>query len=86
MDNFEKYISILKFDQLKNDHKSLESVQECFDSNDSYERILEMMDASKARRGWIARRVDFIVCPISQFPFALIGKIPFLFLYTESYY
>ena len=88
MDHFERFISILKFPifqksptksndshglstnkRLKLDSSESELVTK-LDLND----ILKSMDASKFKRNWIARRVDIIICPINQFPFALLGK------------
>lgn len=35
--------------------------------------MLESLDTSKFKRSWRARRVDLIICPIDQYPFASIG-------------
>jgi hypothetical protein len=35
--------------------------------------ILTGMNAQVFERNWIARRVDIIVCPMEQYPFALLG-------------
>lgn len=45
------------------------------DAQEYLEKILSSLDASKYKRDWIARRVDLIVCPIDQFPFAILGNL-----------
>lgn len=37
--------------------------------------ILNCLNATKFERNWKARRVDIIICPIDQHPFALLGQL-----------
>ncbi len=39
----------------------------------SIENKSRKVNASKYKRAWIARRVDLILSPIDQFPFAMLG-------------
>lgn len=71
MDHFERFISILKF-PLDNSEEESSKSKKC-KLDDSFDSILNSLDASKFNRNWIARRVDLIICSIDQFPFALLG-------------
>ena len=83
IDHFERYISILKFpreteqdEQPAKRKKAKLDEEEQEDDKDLkklLDQILVKLDASKFKRDWIARRVDLIVCPVDQRPFAILG-------------
>ena len=79
IDHFERFISILKFPIFKSNMnepsaKKLKIAEE-LKEYDNLDEILNSLNASKFKRDWIARRVDLIICPIDQFPFALLGNL-----------
>lgn len=81
MDHFERFICILKFPLFSNDlnpskQKKIKidpEINRFDDTKQILDDILSSSDASKFKRDWIARRVDLIICPIEQFPFAMLG-------------
>lgn len=80
MDHFERFISILKFPLVEETPPSCDSSPQIKRHKAAFEQptldeILKEMDVSKFKRNWSARRVDIIVCPINQFPFALLGLL-----------
>jgi hypothetical protein len=90
IDHFERFIGILRF---KNDvNKELSSSKrtkiDCdFESQDESLlcSILSSLNATKFERNWTARRVDIIICPIEQHPFALLGHYFNVTMETPEY-
>ncbi len=70
-DHFESYLSIIKLPIYKNN--SLKRIKSDLENENNLNKILDSLDASKFNRNWIARRIDFIICPIDQFPFAILS-------------
>ena len=87
IDHFERFISILKIPNMNFEHttknefvsnqnkkQKLETRKSAESSKQlSNESILRNLNASKVERAWIARRIDLIISPIDQFPYAILG-------------
>lgn len=68
-DLFESYLCILKLPIYQNNKK----LKNDLESENNLNKILTSLDASQFNRNWVVRRCDLILCPIDQFPFAILG-------------